>query len=105
MRRRYFIHIKHTPPLLFILAFAFTAGAAPKQKGKSAPLLKWRAQLIHKDNNEGIAGGDIDVDGKADVTSGEFWYQAPDFKQQRLRKILPCGADYMQDNFEHLYDV
>jgi hypothetical protein len=91
--------------LLFVLAFAFTATAAPKRKGKLAPQLKWRVQQLHKDNNEGIAVGDIDGDGKLDITSGEFWYQAPDFKQLPLRKILPFGADYMQNCSEHLCDI
>ncbi len=49
--------------------------------------------------------GDINGDGKLDVTAGEFWYQAPDFKQLPLRKLIPFGTDYLQNNSEHLFDV
>jgi|TARA_B110000037_G_scaffold157221_1_gene177390 hypothetical protein len=76
-----------------------------QQKGKGGPQLKWRVQQLHKDYNEGIAVGDIDGDGKLDITSGEYWYQAPDYKQRPLRKVLPFRDDYMQNNSEHLYDM
>lgn len=87
--------------ILFVLAFAFCATAQPSGK----PQLEWRVQQLHKDYNEGIAVGDIDGDGKLDITSGEFWYQAPDFRQRPLRKVEPFRDDYMQNCSEHLYDV
>ena len=42
---------------------AFTVSAAPEGKENSRPQHKWRVQQLHKDNNEGIAGGDINGDG------------------------------------------
>ncbi len=87
------------------LAVSVTAQQKGKGKGKGAPKIKWRVQQLHKDNNEGAAVGDIDGDGKLDVTAGEYWYQAPDFKQRPVRKIMPHGADYMQNNSEHLIDM
>ncbi|MDF1752257.1 MAG: VCBS repeat-containing protein [Verrucomicrobiales bacterium] len=91
-----------------ILVIALLSGLsiyAQQKKKPAKKVLKWRVQQLHKDNNEGIAVGDIDGDGKLDITSGEYWYQNPDFKQRKVRKILPFGKDYMQNNSEHLYDV
>ncbi len=93
--------MKHTPLILSLCVFAWNVTS---QVHAASPL-KWRVQQLHKDNNEGLAVGDIDGDGKLDITSGEYWYQAPDFKQCKLREILPFGADYMQNNSEHLFDV
>tara|TARA_R110000850_G_scaffold85842_5_gene185122 strand:+ start:1574 stop:2785 length:1212 start_codon:yes stop_codon:yes gene_type:complete len=92
-------------PTLTIAVAAATLTAQQKGKGKPAPKQTWRVQQLHRDNNEGIAVGDIDGDGKLDVTAGEYWYQAPDFKQRPVRKILPFGDDYLQNNSEHLLDM
>ncbi len=78
---------------------------AQQKKPKAPPSLKWEIQQLRVDNNEGCAVGDINNDGKLDVSAGEYWYAAPDFLPQKVRRIEPFGADYMQTNGEHLYDV
>ncbi|MCB1234723.1 MAG: VCBS repeat-containing protein [Verrucomicrobiae bacterium] len=98
--------MKRQIPLVFSLALLAGAVLA-QQAGKKAgaPKPKWRVQQLHKDNNEGIAVGDIDGDGKIDVVAGEYWYQAPEFKQHKVRRLVPFGADYLQNNSDHLFDV
>ena len=99
MKLNYFL------PFILMLLIAVDVYAQQKDKIKGGTKHKWSVQQLHKDNNEGIAVGDIDGDGKLDVTAGEFWYQAPDFKQRPIRKISPFGDDYLQNNAEHLYDM
>jgi FG-GAP-like repeat len=92
---------------LFALVFSSSLLIFAQQSDQSpaARPLQWRVQQLRKDFNEGLAVGDIDKDGKLDITSGEYWYQNPDFKPRKVRTILPFGKDYMQNNSEHLYDV
>jgi hypothetical protein len=93
-------------PALVLAAAAVTLVAQQKgPKGAAPRSLKWRIQQLHKDHNEGLALGDIDGDGKLDITAGEYWYAAPDFKPQPLRRIAPFGIDYMQNSSEHLHDM
>lgn len=98
--------------LLTVAAGAFVLAQQPKQAGKpkrppkpKPPQVSFSVKQLHVDNNEGCAVGDINKDGHLDVTAGEFWYEGPDFTQRPLRKILPFGADYMENNGEHLLDV
>ena len=112
--------MKHRLPLLVtlsaaVLSFAVMifaadqpkgAPAKAKAKGKAPAGLKFRAQQLHMDNNEGCAVADFNKDGKPDVSAGEFWYPGPEFKEQKpLRKLLPFGKDYLTSNAEHAYDV
>lgn len=98
------MHPKLLIPTL-LLAAVLTLAAQSETKKGAAPELVWEIKQLVRDNNEGAAVGDINGDGKTDISSGEFWYEAPDFAPQPLRKILPFGADYMQNCSEFLYDM
>ncbi|MES2694829.1 MAG: VCBS repeat-containing protein [Verrucomicrobiota bacterium] len=88
------------------LAGAAEKAVAPKATKKQSAGLKFRAQHLHLDNNEGCAVADFDRDGNLDVSAGEFWYAGPGFTDKRqVRKLAPFQADYMTNNGEHAVDV
>ncbi len=92
-----------------LLAYAQQAqqgkGKGKGEGRKAPPRVHFRVQQLHVDNNEGCAVGDINKDGNLDITAGEFWYAGPEMTQHPLRKLLPFGADYLENNGEHLADV
>ncbi|MFK5921668.1 MAG: FG-GAP-like repeat-containing protein [Verrucomicrobiota bacterium] len=97
---------KIIPMLSIALLSAGTLIAAPKAvKGKKPAGLKFKVQQLRMDNNEGVAVGDINGDGKLDVVAGEYWYAAPDFKGLKIRTLETFGKDYMMNNSDHLLDV
>lgn len=84
------------------------AWAADDSKGKDKPRppkIKWEKRQLKDDLNEGIAVGDINQDGKLDITSGTSWYEGPDFKAHPLRELVVDNEEFMTNNGEHLFDL
>ena len=58
---------------------------------------------IGTDHSEGVATADLNGDGRIDVTSGAYWYEAPDWTRRPYREagvdgefVVNCG-EYMID--------
>jgi len=72
--------------LLFPLA-ALPAVPADKDKGTPATDITWKKIVIDtKFRSEGVAIADVNKDGKMDVVTGEWWFEAPDWKPHAIRK-------------------
>jgi len=64
----------------------------------------FRVQMLALDANEGIAIGDVDGDGRADVVAGRNWYRGGDWTPRPLR-IIDDWNGYVESNGDFLYDV
>lgn len=62
--------------MLSVSLSVFAAEPAAGNKSASPPPLKFRAQQLRLDNNEGCAIADYNRDGKLDISAGEFWLAA-----------------------------
>ena len=78
------------------------AGTAPPEAGEEP--VRFRAQPLFMDSNEGSAIADVDRDGRMDVIAGRNWYAAPDFTPRPLR-LIEDWAGFVQSNGDHVYDV
>lgn len=67
---------------------------------------------IARDLSEGVSVFDVDRDGRLDVVSGAFWYQAPDWKPHRFREVgstneyvINCGEFAVDVNGDGYEDI
>ena len=75
----------HRVTSLFLL-FSFLGLGSYLQ---GAPYPEFEAQLLHKDNVESLAVGDVDKDGDLDVVAGEHWCRNPEWKPIKFPKFVP----------------
>jgi hypothetical protein len=66
--------------------------------------IRFRAQPLVVDANEGIAAGDVNGDGKPDLVAGRSWYQGPEFVARPLRQVDDWNG-YVESNGDFLFDV
>ena len=76
--------------LLLLPLAALPAVPADKDKAKPATdttNVTWKKIVIDKKfRSEGVAIADVNKDGKMDVVTGEWWFEAPDWKPHAIRK-------------------
>src|SRR4051794_13535680 len=66
--------------VLFATAFLTFAASRPDD-------IEFERRMIDAGASETVAVADINGDGRADIVSGEFWYEAPRWTKHRFREI------------------
>jgi hypothetical protein len=84
----------------FVLACTLSAlGAAPLRAGD----LSFKLHPINADATyEACSVFDVNKDGKLDIVSGGFWYEAPDWKKHFVRDVEKLGQPPNWDGYSHL---
>ncbi|EMI52119.1 FG-GAP repeat domain-containing protein [Rhodopirellula sallentina] len=86
----------------FYLVILATVGS-PKLTDASEPL-SFDVRLLTVDANEGIAAGDVDMDGRLDLVAGRNWYRGGEWVPRPLRNIDDWNG-YVESNGDYLLDV
>lgn len=74
-------------PRTFIV-FLFAVGSVPLSAGD----LAFRLHTINAESTyEASAAVDVNHDGKLDIVSGGFWYEAPSWKRHFVREVEKLG--------------
>ena len=85
-------------PLLLIL-LGLIAWQAPSGTSRPADIA-FRVQMIDPGFSESVAVADFNKDGRLDILSAEYWYEAPSWTKHKIREI-PFNGSYI-DNFSDL---
>ena len=85
--------------MVYLLILWLTESAVAAQS--SRPLdIAFRVQMIDPGFSESVAVADFNRDGRLDVLSAEYWYEAPGWTKHKIRDI-PFNGSYI-DNFSDL---
>jgi hypothetical protein len=68
------------------------------------PDIPFAKRTIDLGASEACAFADINKDGRLDIVAGEFWYEAPNWKQHRFREIY-FSSNYIDDFADLPVDV
>jgi hypothetical protein len=86
--------------LFLLLAFSGLLAVADSRP----PDIPFQIEMIDPGQSEPAAVADINHDGKLDIVSGEFWYEAPAWSKHRFRQIDYTG-NYIDDFVDIPIDV
>jgi hypothetical protein len=87
--------------LVAVLVHAWTQAAAPGGPVRSRPAdIAFKVQMIDPGFSESVAVADFNKDGRLDILSAEYWYEAPAWTKHKIRDIAFNGS-YI-DNFSDL---
>src|SRR5262245_22385596 len=84
-----------------IALFLITAQGVPTSPVRSRPAdIAFKVQMIDPGFSESVAVADFNKDGRLDILSAEYWYEAPQWAKHKIRDIAFNGS-YI-DNFSDL---
>jgi hypothetical protein len=86
-------------PILLLSVSLISAQIAPRP-----PDVPFRARMIDPGASETAAVADINHDGRLDILSGEFWYEAPSWQPHRFRQI-DFRQQYVDDFSDLVFDA
>jgi hypothetical protein len=90
-----------SPLVLTILAALLLQAGTPPPTGGSRPAdIAFNVRMIDPGFSESVAVADFNKDGRLDILSAEYWYEAPNWTKHRIREI-PFNGSYV-DNFSDL---
>src|SRR5438270_2458586 len=74
--------------LLLVVTLLLTGTLVAMPAADTAlPSITWKKIVVDKKfRSEGVAIADVNKDGKMDVLTGEWWFEAPDWKPHAIRK-------------------
>jgi hypothetical protein len=87
--------------IVLVLLAQVISGQAPAPAAASRPAdIAFRVHMIDPGFSESVAVADFNRDGRLDILSAEYWYEAPTWTKHRIREI-PFNGQYI-DNFSDL---
>ncbi len=80
------------------------AGLAVPAIAADPPKISWKKTVIDRAfRSEGVAVADVNKDGKKDIITGEFWYEAPDWTPHETQKPGSYGTG--EGGYSHVFAV
>jgi len=85
--------------MFYLLVLLITQVVASPQRSRPADIA-FRVNMVDPGFSESVAVADFNRDGRLDILSAEYWYEAPDWTRHKIRDI-PFNSSYI-DNFSDL---